>query len=305
MAGTRYVGVGEETTYGTAVAAAKYIKDADSESFELKIPPSYKDSLSYAAHAYYIKGLKQVTGGFSFPVASENGIGQLLKWILGTDTASGTGPYTHTITEANLVKSFTSRIGRDDTEYVYSGCIIESLKLVAEKGKELLATATVIAKDEATASIGTPSFTTTRYLTWLDGTVGIGGTDKTSEIMAASIEIKNTYETDKAYALGSQTLVAQPALKSRIVTGTIDFREGDDDVRSAFQASTSNSITLTFTGDGTDKLTITIPAAVYDSYKASVKGRDQTTVSVPFTTVYSTSDSEQIRAVLVNSEAGY
>lgn len=317
MVGTRYIGIGEEATYGTEVAATNYLKGASTEEFETKLDNIIIDSMTYLTHEDAAAGKKHSEGGFTAPVTAENGIGWLLKWALGNltttqpDATNSPSVYLHTILPANTVKSFTSRIGRDDEEIPYAGQLIKSIEITGKIDELVIVKITTVGKGEgASGSLNTPTYTTTRYLKFTDSAITIGGTDYTGKVSSIDIKIDNKFNTDKAYALGNAEFQVQPVLEGREVTGTIDLIDKDGTIKTAFLNTTKAAIVVTFTGDAIDAsyneyLKITIPAAVYDSYKDSVDKTTQVAPSVPFKAVYDATTTGEIKAELENTVTSY
>jgi hypothetical protein len=132
------VGWGKETVFGTSVATASFLP---STSCTLEADPGwFSPQLMMATRdlqVFNMYGEQKFTGNIEGPLFPSMGI-QLLAGAIGTDVVSGTvAPYTHTISEANTLPSFTvEKIVGGYQSQQFVGCRIGKYTLKCTAGNE-------------------------------------------------------------------------------------------------------------------------------------------------------------------------
>ncbi len=101
-------GCAKESVYGTPVAATSFVPatentfTSDPGFFSPEVMQAIRD-----AEIYKLYGEEKDIGAITAPMFPSNGI-QYLVYAIGTDAVTGTtAPYTHTVSEANVLSSMT------------------------------------------------------------------------------------------------------------------------------------------------------------------------------------------------------
>lgn len=229
----RYVGLGKETTYGTAVAATRYAEAIAS----IKPDQGWIIPQPIAGRAFRKRNLGpyRARGTIGdFPVEPENIIGELLLGVLGSVSSQqigATGVYTHTFEPADTIPSFTTRIGVEQTERILPGCLVNSLTVKFAHDKDIQANAEILSGfQETKGSITTPTISELQALNMhdADSYIKIGGVEKQNLIYDLEITINNNIPFDRGDLSGrtfSEIRVGQ-----RVVTGKLSayFDETDE-----------------------------------------------------------------------------
>jgi len=308
--GKRFIGIAEETTYGTAVSATDWI-DVVSESITSEQGFIEVETAGMRERVKRVPGPYNVGGSFDMIVNADN-ITKLLKWLLGaaetTDDGSSPTPlaYRHEFTPSQTLKSFTMEIcpdvGNQSRQVV--GCMVSSIAFEASARELLTASVDVIGQKDSLISPSTPTFSTLRPFIFFEGVVSDGG-NPISDVEAFRVTIENDIPDD-AYVLGDRF---RPDLTKRVqgmtVSGDMDIAFLDWDYFKKFYGSATatepqTSITplalkLTFTGESTsssvegfDKflLEIDLPKVYLDTSEANFDRRDRIVQSLGYTAVY-------------------
>jgi len=317
------IGLGIESTYGTAVARTRWFEFLD-ESFN------------------YVKNVKQGVGlrvgsrvarSGRRVVASAEGSGDLtieavtkglgLLWQLGlgsgTSTLVSAGLYQQVFTLGDVMPSATIQKGiprADGTvdAYTFTGCMVESLTIDCPNADNVKVKTSWNAKDMTTATAYTaPSYATgPSVFTFAHGAVYSGaltaptatalGSAATpvASIRSGSITIKHNLKTDR-YNCGGGGRKEKPFVGIREISGSLVAEYADTAFRDAIVNDTSMTLVKTFTS-GTDVLQIVIPDVRFDgdTVKASTDlamqdikwtGLDGLTAAQPIWIVCRTADS--------------
>lgn len=289
------LGVVDEVAYGTPVTVTKF-HEYNSEDIDLTAGRTEGDPLRTGTNVKrsdrftpYIMG---ASGTVSFDVMTK-GFGFWLKHMLG-DVAT-TGPdetvvYTHTGTVADLTGNFFSQqiarplnpsgtaqavtlTGGKIAEWTLANNVDGNLILELAQDFQTFDTATALA--EAAYPAGMENFS------WAGGTVTVDGTD--FDIDDISIKGSNNLNVDRRQIRGS-TLKKEPTAGRRTIEWAInaDFDSLDQQARvhAATRAGTLAEIVATWVGPTLlgstifPTLTVTIPAARFDAWKAAAGGPD-------------------------------
>lgn len=138
MAESLYRGIqlGEEVTYGTAVAATTIFPvDEGSLEFQTNRGTRFAEE-DFGTQTAFLSGrgshgVRMATASLSADARFED-LGQLLKVVLSEPTYTGAGPYTQTFTAGtttDTTKSLTIETNNDVQDFIASGCKISSLEL--------------------------------------------------------------------------------------------------------------------------------------------------------------------------------
>lgn len=136
MAITRYVGIKEEATYGTEASDSTYDFDMGSVGLDSPDDPNIALPTLQRFQTRHIPGFYSPGGPMEYPIDIHT-IGWFLKWALGGyEFTEGTSPAKNVhefwATPEYELPSFTTRVGKDNFEHVFIGCIINKLNLSIE-----------------------------------------------------------------------------------------------------------------------------------------------------------------------------
>ena len=227
----RYLGVAEESSFGTPVTVDKYI-DIVREGIVSSPDARFRRTVRGRPTFKHGAGLYSIAGPFDMFVEPENHFGWLLKWALGdvTSELQGTTAYLHTFKGADTIKPFTCGICWDAiNEKQIAGAILDVLTIEAVKGQALTATASILGKTEALISVATPSFSD------LDAFEHYHADPKIENVSQTIVEAfrvtiaNNVYPVSDIGVLGDRFL-PRIELRERVVTGSMDlaFENADE-----------------------------------------------------------------------------
>jgi len=282
-----YVGYGEESTYGTAVARS-YFLDVNSESVVDNHTIVKSGALNKVGvdTARVAAGSQAYAGDIAFD-AMYGGWERLLRFLSGstgyTYAATATSAK-HTVVPADDVDdSFTLEVFRDSADFLtpdqnkaflYDGCKINQMTFAAAVDSFLQVTASIIAKNQSRGAKSSPSLPAENLIVFTQGAVTIDGASY--NVANFNLTINNSLNANKR-RLGSRTIF-EPTRDGKIaVTGslTLDFESFAR--YDKFMAATAFQIVLTCTGgaiggaySGSEKLTITLPYCRLTSHSAPV-----------------------------------
>ncbi|NPV70290.1 MAG: hypothetical protein HPY55_06550 [Firmicutes bacterium] len=305
----RYAKLGEEAVHGTAVAGAVTV---DPESSSLDSPgdqalfwPGASGLDRQVAPAPYVMDGDLV-------VALDDVVaGWILKWLLGANETTGTGPYTHVFTpsRAPLLTPFTVRLGKDIFEHVFAGCVLDSLQI--EVGAEFVkATLGILAsKDEKAALAGAIAWSEGNIFAPHQVTAEIDSVDASARVEDLKLSIKNNADLKSGRTVGSR--FARRGYRGALeVTGdlTLSFIDSAELERFWGTATGPTSTTLTefplSLNFGTS-LVIELARCVYTAMGQPLAGRDRIVQKGSLRALVTTAGDGPIEATLTNDQARY
>jgi len=195
MAIKRYVGLGKESTYGTAVAATRYAEAVallkPNQNWIIPPPVAMRSFQKRNLGPYRMRG---TIGDFS--IEPENIIGELLLGVFGsvTTTNPATGVYLHEFKPADTLPSYTLRSGVEQTERVLPGCLLNSLTIRYPHDSNIKAKAEVFSGFlETKTSLATPTLSALQPLVFNNSSnvLTIAAVDKKDIIYDLEITLKN------------------------------------------------------------------------------------------------------------------
>lgn len=139
IARTRYLGVAQESaTYGTLPGSPTWVY-YDIASSSLDTPADDKliwRGVANRAPTMVAPGAYSISGDIVIPVDGKL-FGWFLKFLFGSVTsalaAGESAVYKHTYKPANILPSFTVRVGKDIFEHEFTGCVINEMRIEADK----------------------------------------------------------------------------------------------------------------------------------------------------------------------------
>lgn len=315
------VGVGAETTYGTAVTPTDWCEFI-SESMRLNIEKRPTQGINTTAmHKKFISLGRTVAGDIQFEVNPDDVIGLILKAFGGkaaTSAQVGTSAaYTHTfigendwLADGNAGCGLTVQIDRDGTSKVdYTGCLPSQIALAAAVGDTLKATVSLVGQNAAAqGSITSPSFSTLDPFIFHQGVVtkASGAID----VINFTLNMNNNVNAN-TFKLG-QTYIKRPAHGQRMISGTMTMHFEDLNIYNDFVANTSREIVLTFThgsmaaGSTPYSLAITLGKCYFQNNPTpNVGSPDILTQTIPFISIYDDATDQDYKVVLTNTATSY
>ena len=301
----RYLGVGEETTVGTPVAAAVYLP-IQSE----RIVPDHRilvvEDVVKRSYARSKLGPFRNAGDIVMHVIP-GGFTKILKWTLGSVSTVSGAVYTHTFQDADTIKSFTARIGAEKLERVIAGCFVNTLEIACAR-ELVMATIGIIGGQETKGSIATPSFVSEdEVFAFHECSALIAGSDETSEIESLTVRINNNIPD--RWTFGSR-YEKRAEVGPLVVEGTADFSFQDADQYDRFLAGSEFALTFkaegSLIGDTSEKylFQIELPKCKYLSDTVPhIDRREPLKVSAPFRAFYSSSNGYTIKITVKNQES--
>lgn len=315
MAATRYIGMGKETTYGTAVAATRYGETISSlkpdQGWKIPKPVAYRAFMKKYLGPYRTRG-----NIGDFAVEPENLIGELLLGVFGSvaSVQQDTVAYLHTFSPADTLPSHTVRVGSEQTERILPGGLIESLTVHFAHDDVINAKAEVLSGFvETKASLGTPTFTNLQALSMQEASsiLTIAGSSKRSTIYDLELTVKNNIPFDKG-ALDGRTF-SRKLVGMREVTGKLSAYFDDATEYDRFIAGTEFALIIQADGpviSGAYKyfLAFELRKCIYKAATPDLKSWDEPLViDAPFQAFYDTTGgfNAEAKAKLENTITVY
>lgn len=304
-----YLGYGEETTYGTAVARTNYL-DVNSES----IKDSHTLVESGALNSIGIdtdrvaKGSVAFAGDIVFD-AMYGGWERILRGLSGsvgyafTTNGQATGVHRHRFTpDPDLDKFFTLELFRDTNDFagadanqafIYKGCKVNSMTFDASLDSFVQVTTNIVAQDMARAAKSTPTLPTENLVVFTEGAVTLDGSSYNVE--SFNLTVNNGLNTSKR-RVGSRTIF-EPTRNAKIeVTGSITLDFESFARYDKFINGTAFAIVLTCTGaavgSGNEKMVFTLNKCRLTDWGAPVSGPGQIQETFSFKAYRDTGISE-------------
>ena len=321
----RFLGIGKESTYRTAVSATEYI-NIISESIAPDWDRVKLEEAGYRFATDKLPGGFKVTGDISLYVDAQT-ITKFLEGLLGNVSTTNDGEitaYKHTFTPANSLPSYTLEIFPEypaDYSRQIAGTGILSMRLEAEAGSPLTATIGVLgAKEELiTPSSPTPSFANTSPLPFNNSSVEIEDS-AVATVEAFRLDVSNGIPDD-AFVLNDMFLPAL-RLEGGEIMGEMDIAFTSWDYYKLFYGSSSATepsetpdtvkIELIATGGSTGsgtagyenyKLAITLPKCRLDTSNANFDRRSRIVQRLGFEALHDTSSGYAIQIEVVNTKS--
>lgn len=305
-------GLAKETTRGTAEAAPSVWLAVSPESKmdlkEIYLPDvALRGVMSrYADAAVYKEG----DGIIKFPLRASD-IGEIVHMLLGDPTSAqqgGTTAYLHTWTPANtlLPQSYTVFVDRSLNVLKYNGCNVSELKITGTPEDFIQIEAKMMFLNEASGSIGSPSYVESEEMTFQHVTFKIAGTSST-EVKQFECTIKNGLFRKRVTAQVQTPEQLVATMLSADVSFTVYFEDATE--RDKFIAGTASSIEIVCTGDTisgafTYTFEVLLDSFVYTAFPYEAED-GLLAAKVVGHAVYNTSNSRIMRVRATNITTAY
>jgi hypothetical protein len=303
--------VGEEATWGTAVAVSRGYP-FNSESIRNDLPTIESDAIRAGQRlqneADYVRGVQRIDGDLEIELRTK-GMAFLHKHMLGSISTAGAGPYTHTVTPGDLTgRGLTVQVGRPGSAgvvhpFTYSGVKVASWELSCGVDEIASLSLTLAGKAEttATALVAASYAASSDILAFTHGALTIGG--NAAKVRNVTVTGDNGLNLER-YFFGS-TARDEPleGASRRSISGTLEAEFVDLSQYSAFVAGTNAAMVLSFTR-GAASVTYTMNVR-FDGETPTVDSTDILGISIPFKCVSTSAmtDASAFTAVIVSSEA--
>ena len=310
-----YIGVAEESTYGTLASGSFTDMRLVSCSLAKTVERARKTHLNQGSAGFVRSTFDafNVTGGNITGPLHYAGNGDILKGALGAVTTSGSSaPFTHSFTVAANLPSLSIKFFRgaaqsgNPTRENFLGCVVNTLTISCAAGEEAQFSAEIIAQDATARALdGTASsFPATAASVLHHQSSDISWNSATYKLRSFEIVIDNKIE--RRNLLGSQ-LTSEPNtsdVREVRLTATMDV---EDNVLYGDQITTptavDSDVVLTMTGTGDNRMTFTIFNAVIEEYSDAVTTFGRIERTVTFLGTVDSSGNEAIKIEMRNSNA--
>jgi hypothetical protein len=311
-------GASSPATFGLGVLGGKI--------FALPLTQDYEDmTLNGGASDRFSPAIHRTDAqpGANFRTRAHNkSIGALLLGALGSDTVTGTGPYTHTIKPAQTLPYWTlfARYGSAEYEKLVD-CVFDKLSIGWDERKPLEVEATLMGITPAFGAGGAWTATNDETVTGVYGP--IGGTlqldtgsavPATAKIKAARVDISNNLTP---VALSASILPDDLMPGKQIIEGSVtivpddftDWRKivSGSGTGTAIQASTQyGSLLLAVNMGASTELKLEAYRVVFEAdYPESDPAGNQMELELAFRVVRPTDASAALTATVTNTVASY
>jgi hypothetical protein len=242
--------IGKESTYGTAASSL-------SKFWGLMQPLQPNDDYDFAEKEgirddIEIQGNEIMVQRHSFDIQIDwLANGQILEYVFGTNSESGSGDITHTILPLNnsYHDSFTLEVAEKGTTNdvnTYLGCTIDEFTLSWNKGEQVKATASIVAQDvdNGTTISGTSSEPASQeYFDWSHVKLSVNGS--TVENESGSLTVSKNLESEPRVTDAPGTkLIARPSNGSMKYNLTFARKKLDAVIGTAWRTGSDNTLVL-------------------------------------------------------------
>jgi hypothetical protein len=307
------LGVGVETTYGTAVAPTSFMEVTE-ESLNYKNGVKARTVLGKSYSDAYVGEKQSVDGSISWPATYQNAAEEtLLKSAFGAcSSAISTGvvyDHTFTLSDALTERGLSVYVDTDSTHLggttaqQFVGCGVSSLKISQSVEGYLSLSADIVGKGHNLIARVTPSIPSFKGVTWDQvSSLTIGGTAYNARV--TEFQIDNSLASDR-FNLGSRQRVGLGRGGVRKVSGKVSIELADTALLTAFKAGTEVAISCVWTGAlaGSSlnySKTLTLPRCILTADVPSVKDVGPIVIDYPFTAFAVEGQGNEIQLVCRN-----
>ena len=284
----RYAGYAEEAVFGTPVAAEIH---TDITGATLDVPDD--------PNLYYVGGLGRsrriVRPGFYSPGGNivqgvdVDSIAYFLLWALGDYFYDAAKHHIYGATDT-LLPSFTARIGKDELEHVFAGCMINTLELAVDDSFAQV-TLDVIAQKDAKAAlqdVDALELSEEALLAFHELTLTNGL--ETARVKSFTLSIENNGDAATGRGVGSRFPYRMKA-GERVVTASINLDFDDDAQLQRFWGGATGpadcgatefalELKMQECGESTKGITIKMPRCIVSANPHQPTGRDEIDESI-------------------------
>lgn len=262
------LGLGTESTYGTAVARDRWVRLFSSSLRRTRSKRTIPHLGSYGQVSTnerdYLIERDEVGGSVVLPISYDDASLSLVRFLLGGNATTGSGPYVHSMTLASPVNtSFTMElisgtpngVSNQDTAEVFEGCVISRGSLVIEAGSQMIGTMDIIGETSGgSVAAGTPTYSSNGLPILHNhlGAVSLNSIDRPCRRITITVD----RQLQRNFELGS--LFTQQPIETRLMCEIEIETVWQQEVwTNEYYADTQNDLTATFTGTGGRQLALT------------------------------------------------
>lgn len=314
------VGIGVETTPGTAVAATHFLQwsDLSIQGLSDKEPFTSQRGVRNIASDSIIR--RKYSAGSVSMVPNVNDAPVIFYLALGSKSSSTIvdSAYTHTFTVQNANGSMkTATIIVEDGGVVverYAGCVVESWNLeVSDSYANLTASVRGGFPDSSSLS---ESFTKETQFAYSDMTVKFGTSVSNAEgnsatpLKSLTLNYNNNIQADEAFLSGSNEPVAGKFAAGRLeITGNYTLHFEDTTELAKYKANTLNAAVIQFVGEligvsSLETITIKLGRLILTDAPKQYNLDGIVVLQQAFTVEYDATDKE-IEIEVINDTASY
>ncbi|MEB0286160.1 phage tail tube protein [Cryobacterium sp. 10S3] len=261
------VGVGKESTYGTAVAPEQFFESEAKMDLEITTVSAAGLRPGKGVHRTNRNSVvrRAVMGDIDVEI-TDAGFALLLEAVLGTKT-SAAGVDTFTLKTNDPMPSYTIEEvvpflgGSGQAGQTFAGCVAESITIDVKEGAIVTAKVSWIGKQYATK--GSPAAASypagDELFTFVGGSITLNSL-VVSNVTEFSVTIKNNFDGG-GFNLGAAGLRARrPELGKRDITGSLNAELVNATITDWYTSQNALPIVLNLTTSRGGKLDITLPA---------------------------------------------
>jgi Phage tail tube protein len=263
-----FMGIAFEATAGTYVAPTKFFP-IRSEGLQVVQNTNWRRLIrAIADESLPVKGYSHVEGDISID-AIESVVPYFLYASRQTVVKTGTTNYVYTTTPFHTALPTTARtlsitVVRGSVIHGYVGCVVGQQVYTVDDNGLLVATFSILGRDEASQSLPIPTVDTTIPFGAADYTISIPTGSPVSDSSGFTLTINDNAVGESR--LGSQAWrFVRFGERGITLSVTRDFESRTD--FDAFKALTSQSITLLCSKGTNNQIQFTLPVSIKDTYE--------------------------------------
>jgi hypothetical protein len=312
----RYLGVGVESVFGTAVAN-QAVLDYTRAAVEVPVEPqSFYPGAGGGRQVSVADGASYVPQGVIELGVDPSNIGYLFRSFFGSYAVTGSDPFTHTFKvseSAETLPSVTLRVGRQITEHRFTGGTGNRLRLHYAPQMYLAAEADMATAADSLQSLDTSGKTlASSYFLRREGAITIAAGAVSTKVEEIEVTLENNVDIEAGVRHNSRFPVEFP-LGPVDVTGrlTMTFLDTAEYTRfwgnaSAPQAASNPPVAVTaLYTKGSTTLEVLVPQAVWTHVAPPVEGRDRIRQEVLFRGLRGGTEDTTLQLKAVNSTSSY
>lgn len=313
MAG--FVGIGKETTWGTAVAVTDYFEIMNESLVGQFDRFDVKNAINARYEPDRVQGLLRIGGGISaaaFPLVLGHMMKAAMNTVSGSSVLSGylysqqfVSPQADFAADC-AAQPYTLEVHRDVTSsFRYAGMVMNRLQLSIAPNQPLMIGADWIGKDVGLIQASAATFPSSpaEPFTFDACSISLGGS-ATSRIEALTVTIDNQLEGIPA--LNNSNKIARirrrgPQLIR--IQGTLDFQDVTEYLD--FFNETERALKVAFFGAQSFNTEIHVPRLVYTAFPPNIRGRERQTVSFQGEGRFLTTSNTALGLMLTSTKSNY
>jgi hypothetical protein len=286
---SRYLGIGKQTAFWTAVAPTKFI-DASSLTLTPRVEKAYPNTLSYRAPVAFFPGKKYSETEFEAYLWPEGGWESIFHAFFQNVTTTAldatSGVYQHVFTPAALNTTptyYTLEAGYDPGLQALRArdCVVDSIEFRFSSEDPPTASVAAVGGMVFVVSRATPSYPAVRPFQNPDTSLLIG--TSTAELQELTIELNNNLERRHDLAAALRAI----ELQNLEVSGSFSVRFRDATHLNRFLGTTETSLKVALTGPAAGggynyKLEVELPRIVYAAWEAEISETELLVQDVDF-----------------------